>query len=79
MYIQVGEGCTHDGCNKRWKVLRDKYVRELKKNKSKKSGDAGPMNVSSWPLFQPMSFLKDTIRHKTFVINFNTCTALNIV
>ena len=29
-------------CTARWKSLRDKFVRELKKVKGGKSGDAGP-------------------------------------
>ena len=55
----TGEQCVH-----RWKVLRDKFVRELKKLKPK-SGDAGPPAVSSWPLFQQITFLTDTVKHKT--------------
>ena len=32
-------------------------MRELKKTKCKKSGDAGPFTVSCWPLFEIMSFV----------------------
>ena len=49
---------------RRWKTMRDKYVRELKKVKCRKSGDAGPPYVSCWPLFGMMSFLNDTVRHR---------------
>ena len=45
--------------------MRDKYVRELKKVKHRKSGDAGPPYVSCWPLFGMMSFLNDTVKHRT--------------
>ena len=51
-------------CQKRWKALRDKFVRETKKTKKKKSGDKGPIVVSSWPLFDVMFFFNDTIRHR---------------
>ena len=42
-------------------MLRDRFVRELKK---KKSGDAGPIVVSSWPLFDVMVFISDSVKHK---------------
>ena len=63
----MGEGLTGDQCSHRWKTLCDKFVRELKKTKPK-SGDPGPPRVSSWPLFQVMSFLSDTVKHKKCVI-----------
>ena len=63
-FLQGGEGLTAEQCCHRWKTLRDKFVRELKKLKPR-SGDAGPPAVSSWPLFQVMSFLTDTVKHKT--------------
>ena len=52
-------------CIRRWKTLRDKYVRELKKVKCRKSGDAGPPYVSCWPAFEMMSFLSDSVKHRT--------------
>ena len=36
-------------------------MRELKKTKGKKSGDAGPFTVSCWPLFEILSFVGDTV------------------
>ena len=35
-------------------------MRELKKTKGKKSGDAGTLIVSCWPLFEIMRFVGDT-------------------
>ena len=43
-------------------------MRELKKTKDKRSGDAGPVVVSCWPLFELMSFITDTVKHKKLVI-----------
>ena len=56
-----------DDCTKRWKALRDKFVRELKKVKKRKSGDSGPVyvHVSCWAHFHNMSFLQDSVRHRT--------------
>ena len=50
-------------CQKRWKQLREKYVREKKKIEGK-SGDPGPTAVSCWPLFNKMDFLRGTVKHK---------------
>ena len=62
MLIQTAEGCT-----KRWKALRDRFVRELKKTKTK-TGQAGPVVISCWPLFNVLSFITDTVRHKRLAI-----------
>ena len=40
--VQVGEGLSCDDVQKRWKCFRDRFVREQKKIKEKKSGDPGP-------------------------------------
>ena len=44
-------------------------MRELKKTKDKRSGDAGPVIVSCWPLFDIMSFIGDTVKHKRLSIS----------
>ena len=36
-------------CTTRWKSLRDKFVREVKKVKGCKSGDAGPLSLTGIP------------------------------
>jgi hypothetical protein len=64
-YNKVGEDIRAVDCQKRWKGLRDKFVREIKKVKKKKSGDEGPAYVSCWPHFQAMMFVSDTIKHRT--------------
>ena len=48
----MGGDCTVELCSRRWRTLRDKFARELKKTKCKKSGDAGPFTVSCWPLLK---------------------------
>ena len=63
MYEQIGEGVKIEECIKRWKTLRDHFVRELKKKK-KPSGEAGPEFKSSWHLFDLLIFLTDTVRHR---------------
>ena len=51
-------------CQKVWKRLRDKFVREKKKTKSMRSGDSGPPYSSLWEYFEVLSFLLDTIKHR---------------
>lgn len=54
-----------ESVKRRWKSLRDKYVREKKKTKMGKSGDEGPPPKSTWPLFEIMSFIDETIHHRS--------------
>ena len=59
-----GEGMTE--CTKKWKILRDHFVRELRKKKrKKKTGTAGPEYTSNWPLYTMLTFLTDTVKHKS--------------
>ena len=52
-------------CQKKWKNLRDHFVRELKKVKKKrKTGESGPPYVSKWKYYEILSFLTDTVRHR---------------
>ena len=44
---------------KRWKILRDHFVRELRKKRKKPSGEAGAEFKSSWDLFDLLTFLTD--------------------
>lgn len=51
-------------CMKRWKNLRDKFVRELKKSKN---SDTGEDDVpSGWPFFDFLLFLQDSVRHRKY-------------
>ena len=43
-------------------------MRERKKTKGKKSGDAGPVVVSCWPLYEVMGFLSEII-----IVNICKC------
>ena len=52
-------------CAKRWKNIRDHFVREVRKIKKKTSGDAGPMYKSRWPLFGSSRIQSDTDRNKS--------------
>lgn len=49
---------------KKWKSIRDRYVRELKKIKERNSGEAVPVYVPTWPLFEELTFLNDSVRHR---------------
>ena len=58
------EGMDIETCMKKWKSLRDHFVREVRKKKKRKSGDKGPPFKSTWPLFELLLFLEDTVRHR---------------
>ena len=62
--VQVGEGVSCDDVQKRWKCLRDRFVREQRKIKEKKSGDPGPAYVPNWPLYNVLLFIGDTVKHR---------------
>ena len=55
---------TVEDAMKKWKNLRDYFVRENKKVKKRLSGSKGPPYVSRWPLFDIMSFITDSVRHR---------------
>ena len=61
----------------RWKAMRDKFVRELKKVKGRKSGDAGPRYSPSWPLFLDRRSLRLDDYHHFY--NADTAIILYIV
>ena len=45
-------------------------MRELRKTKEKKSGDPGPAYTSCWPLFEALTFLQQTVRHRRYAEYF---------
>ena len=47
---------------KKWNVLKDKFIRELKKVKKRKSGEEGQVYVSCWRFFVQMMFISDTVK-----------------
>ena len=54
-------------CAPPWKSMQDKFACELKKVKEGKSGNAGPAYSPTWPLFDVLLFLADTVKHRKFV------------
>ena len=62
----MGESCTKDDCVKKWKNLRDTFVRELRKVKKKKrkTGEKGPPYTLNWPYYNIMQFLVATVKHR---------------
>ena len=51
-----------DACQKRWKALRDRFGRELRKKK-KKSGDPADLSPQ-WELLEHLMFLKEFVKHR---------------
>ena len=64
-YFQMQSGILRvEDCQKKRKSMRDRFVRELRKVKELKSGDPGPPYKPSWPLFELLLFLSDSVRHR---------------
>ena len=53
--VAADVGATVELCMKRWKNLRDRYGKELKKTKNP-SGSKGPPRRSSWQHFETLPF-----------------------
>ena len=57
-------GVTVDECKTKWKYLRDRYVRELKKTKFKRLEDEEGASQPTWALFGVLSFLESSVKHR---------------
>ena len=58
-------GGTPEVCSKKWKNVRDKYVRELKKlRKKRKTGEEGPPPTCTWAYFPLLNFLNSSVKHR---------------
>ena len=64
LYYDAQTKRTTELCSTRWKSLRDKFVKELRKVKARKSGDKGPPYVSPWKLYRALTFLTDSVKHR---------------
>ena len=53
-------GSNSRGIQRKWRAIRDRFVRELKKINSSKSGNSGRPYAPTWSLFDVLSFLMDT-------------------
>uniref|UniRef100_A0A3Q2GCU9 MADF domain-containing protein n=1 Tax=Cyprinodon variegatus TaxID=28743 RepID=A0A3Q2GCU9_CYPVA len=51
-------GLSEDVCRKRWKTLRDTYVREVKKEKERKRSGAAAGTAQRWKYLAVLSFLE---------------------
>ena len=62
--VQIGESGYVGKCIKRWKNIRDRFVRELKKTKQNIGEEGDSSYTPSWPLFSKLLFLQDIVRHR---------------
>nr|XP_055069810.1 transcription factor Adf-1-like [Misgurnus anguillicaudatus] len=63
-------GMSEDECKRRWKNLRDRYIKERKTMKEKKSG-AGAEQKTKWRYFSIMSFLEPHVRDRATSSNMS--------
>ncbi|XP_064087925.1 mediator of RNA polymerase II transcription subunit 15-like [Macrobrachium nipponense] len=68
MWQNVSEslGLHAKECQARWRVLRDKFVREMRKNVNPKRAGSSALQVyqGSWPLMSQLMFLTSHVKHK---------------
>ena len=57
-------GLPQEECKKKWKGLRDKFVRELKKVKHRVTGEEGPPYMPSREFFDVLLFLTESVKHR---------------
>ena len=69
---KVGE-TTAEECQRKWRSVRDRFVRETKKVKERKSGDPSPPYTPVWELNGMLTFLKDQIKHQTQKVSLMNC------
>ncbi|KAK8728002.1 hypothetical protein OTU49_009331, partial [Cherax quadricarinatus] len=55
-------------CQARWRVLRDKFVREMRKNVNPKRAGTSALQVyqGSWPLMSQLMFLTSHVKHRPY-------------
>ncbi|KAG7154759.1 transcription factor Adf-1-like [Homarus americanus] len=55
-------------CQARWRVLRDKFVREMRKNVNPKRAGSSALQVyqGSWPLMSQLMFLTSHVKHRPY-------------
>lgn len=54
-----------DACQKKWKNLRDTFLRKYKDKKSHvASGSAASNKIENWKYYEQMQFLKSTIGYR---------------
>ena len=70
--VSVGN-CTVDQCVKKWKTLRDRFVKKLKKVKTRKSRDAGPAYTPLWRLFEVL-YIQIASDIESKILYLPTCT-----
>ena len=64
LFCNTRVGTALRNVKKKWKSIRDRFVRELKKVKNQRSGDPGPPYKPSWSLYNLLLFLVDSVRHR---------------
>ncbi|XP_038221463.1 uncharacterized protein LOC119839294 [Zerene cesonia] len=69
---------TEKALRKKWKNIRDQFMKEVKKIPVSRSGDAGTDQITSmWPYFQMMLFIKDDVTPEINEGNLDECTEEN--
>nr|XP_014102780.1 uncharacterized protein LOC106627243 [Bactrocera oleae] len=63
-WFEISEqmGITAEACSSRWRGLRERYSRELKQAEMLSESNDDASSCVQWPLFNSLSFLKDSVK-----------------
>lgn len=61
---------TEDDCRKKWKYLRDRYIKEKRKEKDAMRSGAGASWKSRWKFVTILGFLEPHIKERQTSSNF---------
>ena len=62
-YFHLIDTNSVEDCQKRWKTLRERFVKEMKRKKTK-SGKGAVISCHPWELLNQMEFLREFVKHR---------------
>ncbi|KAK4882294.1 hypothetical protein RN001_005613 [Aquatica leii] len=77
MMFLLGDGYSIENLQKKWKHLRDTYIRaKSEQNAYVPSGSATKKRKKSWKYFDLMTFLSKTVAPRSTISNLKSCSPL---
>ncbi|EAT32379.1 AAEL015471-PA [Aedes aegypti] len=73
----LGEGITGEKAYKRWKNLRDRFMKELRKVENTSTSGAGVSDIHTpkWVFYEDLSFLRDHCKRRRTTSNYPSSTS----
>ncbi|CAM4578770.1 hypothetical protein PO909_032438 [Leuciscus waleckii] len=74
--VSVAIEMSEEECKRKWKYLRDKYLKERRAEKEKRSGAEGGSH-KRWKFMAVMSFLEPHVKERPTTSNYNNCRPID--